>query len=204
MDEEFSCSAQLHGRPPMRRGRYSFELLSNSTRAGIGASPWCNSEAKLSAASSQAELKEGHNRCSYLQTRRDRLIADVHTNCSIFVGRADHHQTIRGGFSTPDLSRTPIKLTHRGVRLVAREALERLTLGIEAENGVCAEIAHPHLALVIHINGVSMRSIAGKLVVGPALRRWIVDADFSDVPFADPKTPLGIRPDASRAGLLRL
>ena len=39
MDEEFSCSAQLHGRPPIRRGRYSFELLSNSTRAGIGASP---------------------------------------------------------------------------------------------------------------------------------------------------------------------
>src|SRR5262245_44302716 len=49
-----------------------------------------------------------------------------------------------------------------------------------------------------------MRLIAGKLVNGPALRRWIVDAEISDVPHVDPKTPLGIRPDASRAGVLRL
>jgi hypothetical protein len=25
MDEEFSCAAQLHGRPPIRRGRYLFQ-----------------------------------------------------------------------------------------------------------------------------------------------------------------------------------
>jgi hypothetical protein len=128
----------------------------------------------------------------------------LHTRCSILTGRTDHHQTIRGGFSTPDLSHTPIQLTHRGVRLVAREALERLPLGIEAQNGVGAEIAHPHLALFIHINCVSMRLIAGKLVDGPALRRWIVNAEISSVPLADPKTSLGIRPDASRAGVLCL
>ena len=106
-------------------------------------------------------------------------------NCLVdsFIGCADHHQTIRGGFSTPDLSRTPIQLTHRDVRLVAREALERLALRIEAENGVGAEIAHPHLAPFIHINGVSMRLIARELVNGPALRGWIVDAEISDVPF---------------------
>ena len=78
----------------------------------------------------------------------------------LFGNCADHHQTICGGFSTPDLSRTPIQLTHRRVRLVTREALERLALGIEVENGVGAEIAHPHLALFTRINGVSMRLIA--------------------------------------------
>ena len=49
-----------------------------------------------------------------------------------------------------------------------------------------------------------MRVIAGKLVDGPALRRWIVNAEISSVPLADPKTSLGIRPDASRAGVLCL
>src|SRR5262249_16763920 len=112
-------------------------------------------------------------------------------------------EAIRAGFSTPDLAPTPVELTHRGIRLVARKTLERLALGIEAEDGVGAEIGHPHLPLVIHINSVSMRPVTGKLVVGPPLPCWIIDAEISDVPLADPKTPLKIRPDASRAGVLR-
>ena len=46
-----------------------------------------------------------------------------------FAGRADHHQTIRARLGTPDLARTPVELTHRSVRLVARETLEHIAKG---------------------------------------------------------------------------
>src|SRR4029450_6604243 len=106
--------------------------------------------------------------------------------------------------STPDLASTVVELTHRGIRLVARKTLERLALGIEPENGVGGEIGHPHLVLVVHINGVSMRLIAGKLLDSPAFRCRVVDTEMSEVPLANPKASLGIRPDASHAGALRL
>src|SRR3990172_4439402 len=87
----------------------------------------------------------------------------------------------------PDLARPAEDLAHGGSAAVAREHLERLRLGIEADHGVGAPVAEPHRVAVVHVDRVGARALAGQLPGPPAPARRVVPADVAGVPLSYPQ-----------------
>ena len=82
----------------------------------------------------------------------------------MYAIRSYYDQPVDAGLGGPDLARPAQDLAHVRVRFVAREGLECLGRGIEADDRVGGPFAHPDDVLRIDIDGVGMRRFARQLV----------------------------------------
>src|SRR4029453_13712854 len=77
--------------------------------------------------------------------------------------RLDHDETVIAGFAAPGFAGTAVELAHIRARFVAGECVELFRHGIEAQNRVRPEIGDPDLVLVVDIDGIGARIVAGQL-----------------------------------------
>src|SRR5579864_5467351 len=99
----------------------------------------------------------------------------------------------------PHLALASVELAHRGAAMRALVALELLARGIEAQDRILAEIAHPHRVMLVDINGIGQRVLAGHAPGAPRVGRGIEARELARIPLGDPEPPLRIRPHAPRA-----
>src|SRR5689334_24219020 len=119
------------------------------------------------------------------------------------VSSPDHGDVLGAAFGEPDLAGASQDLAHVGAAARQGKALELLARGIEAEDRVAGPLAGPHLVAVVHVDGIGVRVVGGRLVRAPLLLRRVVHRDVAARPLAHPDAPAAIAPDAPRALVLR-
>src|SRR5690349_6289784 len=90
------------------------------------------------------------------------------------VSSPDHGDVLGAAFGEPDLAGASQDLAHVGAAARQGEALELLARGIEAEDRVAGPLAGPHLVAVVHVDGIGVRVVGGRLVRAPLLLRRVV------------------------------
>src|SRR2546421_680205 len=115
------------------------------------------------------------------------------------VRLAQRDDPIYARLGAPDFAWATEELAHarRGAR--QREDRERLPLRVEAHQRIRHEVAQPDDCVVVHVDRVCLRMIAGQPPFAPRPRRRIVDRDLDGVPLADPDPTMRVGPDAARA-----
>src|SRR2546427_4173430 len=113
--------------------------------------------------------------------------------------RPDNNQLVGAGFGAPDFAVTAQELTHVRTGTRQREDLKRFLHWIEPHQRVRAEVAEPHLVLIVYIDGIGPRVLPRQLPFLPGIGGRLVPTQLSHVPLADPDVPLRIRPHSSRA-----
>src|SRR3970040_318331 len=64
---------------------------------------------------------------------------------------------VSAGLGAPDLAWSAEELAHLGGGAGQREGIERLLVGLEADQGVCAEVGEPDNVTFIDVHGVGLR-----------------------------------------------
>jgi hypothetical protein len=95
-------------------------------------------------------------------------------------------ELIKSGRSSPHLTRTPQDLANIGCRSWQWIRGERLSCWVEPHQHVCAEVADPHLVLIIDIHGVRLWFGTGQPPLTPLIARWIEDGQLTGVPLTHP------------------
>src|SRR2546427_10644437 len=113
--------------------------------------------------------------------------------------RPDNNQLVGAGFGAPDFAVTAQELTHVRTGTRQREDLKGFLHWIETHERVRAEVAEPHLVLIVHVDRIGARILPRQLPFLPRVGNRIVPSHLSHVPFASPDVPLPIRPHPARA-----
>src|SRR2546425_10952555 len=68
--------------------------------------------------------------------------------------RPDNNQLVRAGFGAPDFAMTAQELAHIRAETRQRKNVKSFLHGIEAYQRVSAEVAEPHLVLLVHVDRI--------------------------------------------------
>src|SRR2546422_10804934 len=116
--------------------------------------------------------------------------------------RPDNNELVRAGFGAPDFAVTAQELTHVRTGTRQREDLKRFLCRIETHQRVRAEVAEPHLVLIVYIDGIGPRVLPRQLPFLPGVGGGVIPTNLPRIPFADPEVPFRIRPPPA-CGLIR-
>src|SRR5437016_6583977 len=113
--------------------------------------------------------------------------------------RPDNNQLVGAGFGAPDFAVTAQELTHVRTGTRQREDLKGFLHWIEPHERVRAEVAEPHLVLIVYIDGISPRVLPRQLPFFPGVGGGVIPTNLPRIPFADPDIPFRVRPHSARA-----
>src|SRR5258706_5846267 len=112
---------------------------------------------------------------------------------------ANPHQAVIARFRAPHLARPPRELPHVRAAAVAWKRGEALACGIELDDRIGVEIGEPHLVALIDVDRIGAGALAWQMPLTPSAAGRVEHAHLARVPFADPQSTLGVRPDAARS-----